>query len=91
MLSPDIPAMVLFIFNGFLGGLSASLLWAESWSELKSYAGVRGLLFGCIGGYLYYTMYSEWNLPNGFLAFIWGYAFKDIVEGIVEKVKHIFG
>jgi len=84
-------SIILFVFNGFLGGLASILLWASGWSEVKSYKGVRGLIFGCIGGYLYYTMHTDWNLPNGVVAFIFGYAFKDIVEGIVEKVKLIIG
>jgi hypothetical protein len=32
-------------------------------------------------------MHSEWNVPNGVVAFTFGYAFQDFIEGLVEKVK----
>ena len=83
----EILKMVTFIVSGTLGGLASSLLWAESWEEFKSYESLRTLILGPIGGYLYYLAHTEWNIPNGVMAFVAGYAFKDFIEGLMNKLK----
>jgi O-antigen ligase len=79
--------MELFIVSGLLGGVASALLWAKGWEDVKKFEFVRAVILGAIGGFLYFLMHSEWNLPNGAVAFFFGYSFKDIVEGLAEKVK----
>ncbi len=79
--------LIMYVVSGALGGLASSLLWAESWEEFKSYVSLRTLILGPIGGYLYYIAHTEWNLPNGVMAFVAGYAFKDFVEGLLNRFK----
>jgi hypothetical protein len=78
--------MLLFIVSGLLGGVASALIWAKGWQDLKKYETFRSIVLGAIGGFLYYLMHTEWNLPNGVVAFAFGYAFQDIVEGLVEKI-----
>jgi len=75
-----------FVVAGFLGGLASALLWAGSFEELWSYESFRAVVLGAIGGYLYYLMFTEWNVPNTVVAFFFGYAFKDIVEALASNV-----
>jgi len=82
----DLVSLVSFVFSGLLGGIASSLLWAKDYSDIKSFYFVRGIILGAIGGYLYFLMHTEWNLPNGVVAFAFGYAFKDIIDGIVNAV-----
>jgi hypothetical protein len=82
-------SMAMFVVSGLLGGVTSALLWAKSWQDLKKYDVFRAIVLGAIGGYLYYLMYTEWSLPNGVVAFFIGYSFKDIVEGLAEKIKQI--
>jgi hypothetical protein len=78
--------MLLFIVSGLLGGVASALIWAESWQDLKRYETFRSIVLGAIGGFLYYLLHTEWSLPNGVVAFAFGYAFQDIVEGLVQKI-----
>jgi hypothetical protein len=80
---------VLFVVSGLLGGVASALLWAKSWEELKRYEVFRSVVLGAIGGFVYYLMHTEWSLPDGVVAFVFGYAFQDFVEGLVEKVRAI--
>jgi 4-amino-4-deoxy-L-arabinose transferase-like glycosyltransferase len=82
-------SMAMFIISGLLGGVASALLWARSWEDVKRFEFARAIILGAIGGYLYYLMHTEWSLPNGVVAFSFGYAFKDIVEGVVEKVVQV--
>ncbi len=79
--------VTLFVVSGLLGGLASALVWAGSWEELLSYEGFRSVVLGAIGGFLFWLIHTEWSVPNGVAAFVWGYAFKDIIEGFVERVK----
>jgi hypothetical protein len=78
--------MSLFIVSGLLGGAASALIWAKSWQDLKKYETFRSIVLGAIGGFLYYLLHTEWSLPNGVVAFAFGYAFQDIVEGLVQKI-----
>jgi uncharacterized membrane protein YeaQ/YmgE (transglycosylase-associated protein family) len=78
--------MLLFIVSGLLGGVASALIWAKSWQDLKRYETFRSIVLGAIGGFLYYLLHTEWSLPNGVVAFAFGYAFQDIVEGLVQKI-----
>ena len=79
--------LVLFVVSGLLGGVASALLWAKSWEDLKRYETFRAVALGAIGGFVYYLMHTEWSLPNGVVAFVFGYAFQDFVEGLVERVR----
>jgi hypothetical protein len=79
--------LVLFVISGLLGGVASALLWAKSWEDLRKYEVFRSIILGAIGGFVYYLMHTEWSLPNGVVAFVFGYAFQDFVEGLVERVR----
>lgn len=83
--------MLLFIVSGLLGGVASALLWAKGFEDLKKYETFRSIVLGAIGGFLYYLMHTEWNLPNGVVAFAFGYAFQDIIEGLIAKILKIGG
>jgi uncharacterized membrane protein YeaQ/YmgE (transglycosylase-associated protein family) len=78
---------LLYIIAGLLGGLTSALMWAKSWEDLKAFDFFRSVVLGAIGGFVFYLAHSEWNLPNGVVAFIWGYAFKDVIEALVERYR----
>jgi hypothetical protein len=84
-------SMAMFIVSGLLGGVASALLWAKGWQDLKKYDAFRAVVLGAIGGYLYFLMHSEWNVPNGAVAFTFGYAFQDIVDGVAEKARQLIG
>jgi hypothetical protein len=86
-----VESLAYYVVAGLLGGLASALIWARSWEDLKAFDFTRSIILGAIGGYLFYMAHSEWNIPNGVVAFIWGYAFKDIVEGLVERYKMLRG
>jgi hypothetical protein len=83
--------LLLFIVSGLLGGVASALLWAKGFEDLKKYETFRSIVLGAIGGFLYYLMHTEWNLPNGVVAFAFGYAFQDIIEGLIAKILKIGG
>ena len=77
----------LFIVSGLMGGIAHGLIWARSWQDLKAFEFFRAVTLGAIGGFLFFLVHTEWNVPNGVVAFIWGYAFRDIIEGLVSKAR----
>jgi hypothetical protein len=79
--------LLLFVVSGLLGGVASALLWVKSWEDLRRYEVFRSVALGAIGGFVYYLMHTEWSLPNGVVAFVFGYAFQDFVEGLVERAK----
>jgi hypothetical protein len=81
--------LTLFVVSGLLGGVAAALLWAKSWEDLRRLEFARSIMLGAIGGFLYYLMHTEWSLPNGVVAFTFGYAFQDIIEGVIERAKRV--
>jgi hypothetical protein len=83
--------LLLYIVSGLLGGVASALLWAKSFEDLKKYETFRSIVLGAIGGFLYYLMHTEWSLPNGVVAFAFGYAFQDIIEGLIAKILKIGG
>jgi hypothetical protein len=83
--------LLLFIVSGLLGGVASALLWAKSWEDLKKYKTFRSIVLGAIGGFLYWLMHTEWSLPNGVVAFAFGYAFQDIIEGLIAKILKVGG
>ena len=82
-----VESWLYYTIAGLLGGLASALIWARSWEDLKAFDFTRSIVLGAIGGYLFYMAHSEWNTPNGVVAFVFGYCLKDIVEALVEKVK----
>jgi uncharacterized membrane protein YeaQ/YmgE (transglycosylase-associated protein family) len=85
-----VEAWLLYTIAGLLGGLTSGLIWARGWDDLKAFDFFRDVVLGAIGGFVFYLAHTEWHLPNGVVAFVWGYAFKDIVEALVEKVKMLW-
>ena len=82
----DLSAIV-FTINGLLGGLTCALLHAKNFNEILTYTSIRAIVLGAIAGYLYLYMFTEWNLPNSAMAFIFGYSFKDMLDSLYEKAK----
>jgi len=78
---------LLFIVSGLMGGIAHGLIWARSWQDLKAFEFFRAVALGAVGGFLFFLVHTEWNVPNGVVAFVWGYAFRDIIEGLVSKVR----
>jgi hypothetical protein len=85
-----VEAWLLYVIAGLLGGLTSALMWAKGWEDLKAFDFTRSIILGAIGGYVFYLMHSEWNIPNGVVSFVFGYSFKDFVEALVERVKIIY-
>jgi hypothetical protein len=82
-----VEAWLYYTIAGLLGGLASALIWAKGWEDLKAFDFFRSVVLGAIGGYVFFLAHSEWNLPNSVVAFVWGYSFKDIIEGLVEKYR----
>jgi hypothetical protein len=80
-------AWLYFTIAGLLGGLAHGLLWAKGWQDLKAFEFFRAVVLGGIGGFVFYLVHTEWSVPNGVVAFVWGYAFRDVIEGLMSKVK----
>jgi hypothetical protein len=78
-----------FIIQGVIGAFLATLFWAKSWSDLKSFESLRHILVGAIAGYIYSILYSEYNFPNLIVCTVMGYFGKDALEAIFEKFKKI--
>jgi hypothetical protein len=79
--------MIYFVAAGLLGGLASALIWAEQWEDLKAFNFFRSVALGAIGGFVLFLAHSEWNVPNGVVAFVWGYAFRDMIEGLFSKFR----
>jgi hypothetical protein len=82
-----VEAWLLFIVSGLAGGLAHGLLWARGWHDLKSFEFFRAVTLGGIGGFVFFLIHTEWNVPNGVVAFVWGYAFRDMIEGLLSKLR----
>jgi hypothetical protein len=82
-----VEAWLYYTIAGLLGGLASALIWAKSWEDLKAFDFTRSIVLGAVGGYLFYMMHSEWNIPNGVVSFVFGYTFKDAIEALVERVR----
>ena len=82
-----VESWLLFIVSGLMGGIAHGLIWARSWQDLKTFEFFRAVTLGAVGGFLFFLVHTEWNVPNGVVAFVWGYAFRDIIEGLVSKAK----
>ena len=83
------PSVIIFTINGLLGGLTCALLHAKSFNEVLTYTSIRAIVLGAVAGYIYYYMFTEWNLPNSVMAFIFGYSFKDMLDSLYEKTKTV--
>jgi hypothetical protein len=82
-----VEAWLLFIISGLLGGLAHGLMWARGWQDLKTFEFFRAVVLGGIGGFVFFLIHSEWNVPNSVVAFVWGYAFRDMIEGLLSKFR----
>ena len=82
-----VESWLLFIVSGLMGGIAHGLIWARSWQDLKTFEFFRAVALGAVGGFLFFLVHTEWNVPNGVVAFVWGYAFRDIIEGLMSKVR----
>jgi hypothetical protein len=55
--------------------------------DLTKFCALRNYVVGAIGGYIYYYLHSDYNFPNGFIAIVFGYFSKDIIESLFERMK----
>jgi hypothetical protein len=78
---------LLFVVSGLLGGIAHGLVWARGWQDLISFEFFRAVMLGGIGGFVFFLLYTEWSVPNGVIAFVWGYAFRDMVEALLSKFR----
>ena len=81
------PSILLFAFMGFLGGLTHALIVCKTFFEFRRYKGIKLITIGAIVGVVYYMCYSEWNFPNGVMAFISGYAGPSFIESLTLRVR----
>jgi hypothetical protein len=86
-----VEAWLYYTIAGLLGGLASALIWARGWEDLKAFEFFRAVALGAIGGFVFFLAHSEWNLPNSVVAFLWGYSFKDIIEGMAETYRVLRG
>jgi len=74
-----------FIVSGLLGGLLYVLMWTKTTKELKDYNNIKRVFMGAIVGYVYFFLHSDYNFPNGVMAFVAGYMGTDFIEALMEK------
>ena len=74
-----------FVFSGFLGALLYILCWTKTAKELGDYNNVKRLIVGAIVGYVYFFLHSDYDFPNGVMAFVAGYMGTDFIEALIEK------
>lgn len=77
--------MFPFIIMGTLGGLTHVFIDAQSWEDLKKFAAFKNIVVGSITGFLYYSLHSNWNFPDGIMAFVSGYMGADFILGLIGK------
>lgn len=82
-----IEGIILFSFNGFLGAFTSVLLKSRSIKELKSFSSIKRYILGLIVGYIYFILHSEYNFPNSFMCFIFGYFCEDVITKIILMFK----
>jgi len=79
LLSGECREMVVFMFQGLLGGI----LWLfMNWIWTKK-AIAQHTIVSAIAGYVYWILHSDYNFPNGLMALISGYF-------SVDFMKHVF-
>jgi len=83
----DIVTVVTFVGLGTVGGIANTLIWAESWADLKKFSTFKTTVLGSVAGLLYYFLHTEYNFPNFIMSLVSGYFGKDFVQGIMEKFK----
>jgi hypothetical protein len=81
-----IEELIYYVLIGLAGGVAAAILSAEDWEDFKKYHIWQSIFGGPLGGLLFYLVHTEWSIPNGVTAFIYGFAFKEIVKGLRDKI-----
>lgn len=76
-----------FTALGFIGGLLYVLIWAKSWSDLKTFESIRHLIVGAIAGYIYCLLHSKYSFPDTIMAIVSGYFGVDFLSALFEKFK----
>lgn len=76
----------LFVGMGLLGGIAHMFVDSETWQDLTKFDAVKRVILGGIVGLVYHFGYSVYNLPNGMMAFVSGYAGTDFIIRLVEKL-----
>jgi len=79
--------ILLFIFHGLLGAVLAELLKAKAPKTLVKWSAAKHYFIGIISGYIYWWLHSEYNFPNAFMAIVFGYFSKDLLEKIFEMFR----
>jgi H+/Cl- antiporter ClcA len=75
----------VFVLSGLLGGLFYVLMWTKTTKELKDYNNVKRVFLGAVVGYVYFFLHSDYNFPNGVMAFVTGYMGTDFIEALIER------
>jgi hypothetical protein len=83
----DAVIVLLFTIHGLIGSFLATLLKARKVKDLAKFCAVRNYVVGALAGYIYYYIHYDYNVPNGFLAIVFGYFSKDIIESLFERMK----
>jgi hypothetical protein len=78
--------LIYYMLVGLAGGIAAAILSAQDWEDFKKYHIWQSILGGPLGGLLFYLMHTEWSIPNSVTAFIYGFAFKEVVKSLREKI-----
>jgi len=77
--------IILFIVNGFVGGLLHLLISSKKLSDLKKFSNYKVLVIGAIVGYMYYFLHSDYNFPNGIMTIVAGYMGQDFITKVFNK------
>jgi len=75
--------IALFIVNAVIGGVAYVFFHSIGDRNLI----IRHLILAGIAGYVYWNLYSNYNLPNAFVSLIVGWFAPDFIQAIMEKYK----
>ncbi|MEM4620371.1 MAG: hypothetical protein QW607_09165 [Desulfurococcaceae archaeon] len=76
--------VLIFIFNGLLGAVLRELL-----EDKKEKGLIKTMSVGAIAGYMYYLLHTEHNLPNTFMALVFGYFAYDILPRTFKLLREV--
>lgn len=80
-------SVLWFIFLGLVGGIAHVLVKAEGWGNIKEFRAFKRCILGAVCGFIYYSLYSDYNFPNAVMTIVSGYMGTDFILGIVEKFR----
>jgi len=80
---------LLFVVHAVIGAFVAVVMRARDARYLASWSAGKRYILGAVAGYVYYWLYSELSFPNLIMAFVVGYAAKEFLEGLFERLRGI--